>query len=251
MEFLGEFFRTKADGYVFDSYSAVHVSILLVLMIAIILLVKFKEVLWENTKVNKYIKYTIVVTLAAQQSIMYLWYFIGDYKIVHEGLPLYNCRIAIISVIIGLLFNKRFFKYIAVYWGSFGTVLALLMPELDPFSFPHYTGISYFVGHGFLAIAVAYLVIIDNLDFNNSDLRNNLIFTTLYHLLIWIFNYKVGSNYCYLNYSPINFGSNLPYNIYIPSAIILFNLTVGGIHIIGKRLKAARDLNYSEIELFS
>lgn len=147
------------------------------------------------------------------------------YNTLREGLPLYNCRVAIISLAVGLLLNNKKLKVLAVYWGGFGTIFALLSPGTDPFSFPHYTKISYFLGHVLLAYGVVYILSVEEFKLNIKNLKGVLIFTNIYHSIVFFIDRIIGANYCYLINSPVAL-TKMSQFLYTFTVMMVFNLSI-------------------------
>ena len=175
---------------------------------------------------NRILELFIGVILITQQVILYTWYSISKYNLLKEGLPLFHCRIAIIFVGIGLIFNRKPLMKIGSYWGIFGSISALLLPGIDPFSFPHITQFSYFIGHLFLLWGSIYLLSVKKIGMSEIDLKNLLLFTTAYHLLMLMVNTILNSNYAYMNAPPFYIGDGLNPLIYSLTVIMIFNIVL-------------------------
>lgn len=227
MDWFKHFFRGTPDGYVFPIWSLTHFVMLAIAFIGVEFIILNKEKLKDSQK-GKIFKYLMIIVLALQQIILYLWYGFSGYFTIHESLPLYNCRIAIIFTIIALITDKKLFRNVSCYWGVAGAILALMMPtDLDPFSFPHYTNICFFLGHIGLLWATIYILIVDGYRIDKKSLKSIIYFTNTYHLLIYIFNIVTNSNYCYLNKAPIArtfFENNMSPMIYSLTAFFAFNV---------------------------
>ncbi len=202
IENLRYFFRGTPDGYVFDIFSFTHLFILGFTILGIIIIIKNRRAIRTNERRMKGWKSVLVSLILMQQGILYLWYIFSGYFSIQESLPLYNCRVAMISIAFGLLLNNKTLKYIGCYWGILGGIVALTMVNLDPFSFPHYTFVSYFLGHIVLLWSVIFIIIIERMEFNKSTLKKILAITNIYNIFILSFNLLTGSNYCYLVESP-------------------------------------------------
>lgn len=221
MNFLREFFRTQPDRYAFDMFGITHIFILLITVLGCILIIHFKDKLRAKSK----FKNIIAIILLAQQIILYNWYIFSGYNTLREGLPLYNCRVAIISLAVGLLLNNKKLKTLAVYWGGFGTIFALLSPGTDPFSFPHYTKISYFLGHVLLAYGIVYILSVEEFKLNIKNLKGVLIFTNIYHSIVFFIDRIIGANYCYLINSPVAL-TKMSQFLYTFIVMMVFNLSI-------------------------
>lgn len=226
MNLLKEFFRSNPDRYVFDNFGFIHIVILIITFSGCFIIIKKRRMFKENSILCRKIKNTMIIIMLTQQAILYLWYILSGYNTLRQGLPLYNCRVAIISISIGLLVNNKALKSLGVYWGCFGAIFALVMPGVDPFKFPHYTQISYFVGHICLLWSIMYILVIEDFKFTVKSLKNILIFTNVYHGIVFIINVVIGANYCYLIESPIRLFMNMPQLLYTFTFMMIFNIAI-------------------------
>jgi len=110
------------------------------------------------------------------------------------------------------------------YLGIITSILALLFPGLDPFSFPHITQFSYFIGHLFLLWGSVYLLFIKKIGMSKEDFKKTIIFINVYHLLMLFINKIIDSNYAYMSSPPIEIGIKLSPLIYALSVIMIFNM---------------------------
>ena len=152
MDFLKYFFRKTSKYCNFKMFGWQHIAILFIGTLGIISMIK-------RIAVNRKFEKIIGIVLLSQQIILYAWYLLSKYHVLTEGLPLYHCRVAIILMGIGLLFNKRICRKLGSMWGLIGAVFALIYPSgLDPFLFPHITQFSFFIGHLFLLWGSVYCI---------------------------------------------------------------------------------------------
>lgn len=221
---FGYFFRGIPDGVDFMKFGQSHFIIILLSILIGYLIVK-------HIKQHRSFELFIGIVLLIQQATLYLWYFINDYNVLTQGLPLYHCRISILLLGIGLIFNKQTLMKFGGYWGIIGSIFALLVPCPDPFLFPHITLVSYFVGHMFLLWGSLYVLCVKKVGMSNMDLRRLLIFTNVYCIAMYILNYIIGSNYGYMNSSPIPIGHELNHLIYGLIVMFISNLIMCLIYI--------------------
>lgn len=224
---MKHFFRGTSDGVYFKNFSPAHFLLIAIALCGAYLIYKYKDVLRED-RYSKMFKRTIGITLLSQQIILYGWYLFTGFSSIKESLPLYNCRIAIICTALALLTDKKILKSLSVYWGLYGAILSLIIVEGDPFSFPHYTIVSFFVGHIFLLWGSLFILFVDNYQVNKRNLKDVLKLTTAYHFVLLIFNIMVKANYDYLVEPPI-FNSVfilMPQMLYSIIAIITFDLLI-------------------------
>ncbi|MFB0918341.1 MAG: TIGR02206 family membrane protein, partial [Clostridiaceae bacterium] len=148
MNDLKYFFRGQFDGYVFKLFTPIHFLILGIMILGILLIVLNKEHL--KMEEGKKVKKLIFAILLLEQISQYTWYFLAGTFTWGDGLPLYICRTAIISILIALATGNFKVKSISVYWGLFGGVLASIVKVIYSFNFPHFTNLTYFIGHLFM-----------------------------------------------------------------------------------------------------
>ncbi len=241
MEALKYFFRSEPEGVYFVNYSPVHFLMIFIAILGVFLLYRYRDYL-QIDKNRRLLKNIIGTSLLAQQGILYLWYIFTGYSSIKESLPLYNCRVAIICTVLALLTGRKFFKNIAVYWGVYGSILALAFVEADPFAFPHYTGLSFFLGHIFLLWGSFFILLIDGYRLNQVNLRATLRFTTLYHLALLAFNLIIEANYDYLISPPVfqTLAQNLPQVIYSFIAVLAFDFFILGFYSIVKFIEKSK-----------
>lgn len=222
MSLLNNFFRGTPSDFQFKAFSGLHWFFIAIALLGVFYIIERRDSLREKNSFRNLLVYTLLV----QQLVLYLWYLKSGYFSLSESLPLYNCRIAIIAIVIGELFSRDKLKYIGMYWGLMGSILALLVPVLDPFGYDHYTFYSFFIGHIFLLWASLYLLLVEEKSISESSLKNILRFTTVYHIAMIAVNLRTQGNYCYLIESPIFADrlDNMSQFIYSLIVIILFNV---------------------------
>ncbi len=240
MENIYYFFRNNATKSNFVAFGTWHLLLLFIALIGILLLFKFKL---PNKNLELFIGYILIF----QQAILFTWYLISNYNLIKEGLPLYHCRIAIISVGIGLITNKKTLMKIGSYLGIFGSTSALLFPSMDPFIYPHITQFSFFIGHLFLLWGSIYILFIRKVGMTSRDLKNGVIFISTYHVLMFMLNNAIGSNYAYMSASPIGVGNGLPPLLYALVVITIFNIVLGIEYIIINANSSEQSTNVLEL----
>ena len=153
--FMDEFFRRKEDGFVFDSYSFLHLILFAFMVIVAILLYKYRRKIRENKKIYKYVRFIFIFLLAFQQiSFLYFICFVRK-DTINEALPLYTCRISIYSGFFALIFNSNNLKILTIFWGLIGGIIGLIFPDLMPYSWPHIMYVNFFLTHFFSILGFA------------------------------------------------------------------------------------------------
>lgn len=211
------FFRSIPEKNNFILFGTSHISIIIIGFIVSYLIIK-------KMKTSKSFELVIGSILLIQQGALYYWYYTSHYNLLIEGLPLYHCRVAILTLALGLVFKIDLALKIGTYWGIFGSIAALLFPGPDPFIFPHITQFSYFIGHLVLLWGCIYLLFVKKIGMSKVDLKNIFLFTNLYHVIIFVLNHKISSNYAYLRKPPFNLNHTFNPYFYGFIVIMVFNI---------------------------
>lgn len=243
MNFSKYFFRNTSEYFNFKIFGWQHITILFIGILGIISIIK-------RIAVNRKFEKIIGIVLLSQQIILYAWYLLSKYHVLTEGLPLYHCRVAIILMGIGLLFNKSICRKLGSMWGLIGAVFALIYPSgLDPFLFPHITQFSFFIGHLFLLWGSVYCIFIECVKFDKKDFKTAIYFTNIYHVSMFILNHIIGSNYGFMRVSPIGIGNNLHPLVYGFIVIGIFNLLMIFMNVLINRQENSSETVESLVEL--
>lgn len=217
MENILYFFRATEEYPNFITFGKEHLLLLVIAIVgSLFILTRKKEC--------RRIELILGIGMIVQQTILYCWYFITKYHLLSEGLPLYHCRIAIITMGLGLTFKYKPLQKIGSYWGIFGSISALIFVGLDNFYFPHITQFSYFIGHFLLLWGAIYLLNIKKVGMSKKDYQNTLIFTNIYHIIMFFVNKIVHGNYAYMASSPIPIGDSLSPVAYGLCVMMIFNI---------------------------
>lgn len=241
MDKIYYFFSTSIGKNNFVVFGMIHLFLLISAFLVSVIIVRVK-------KESRLFEIFIGSILLVQQLILYTWYIGGNYNFLKEGLPLFHCRISIIMLIVGLILKSDFMAKMGSYWGIFGSTSALIFPGLDPFSFPHITQISYFIGHIFLLWGSVYLLFVKNIGMSKYEFKKVLIITNVYHMIIFAFDNIIGANYAYMKSSPISIGNSLNPFLYGFIVMTIFNIILSIEYMIINRSQNKDLEEYYEIE---
>lgn len=229
LKFFAYFFRSTPDGHDIVKYSNTHIELMLIAFLGAILIYVFRDSL---KKKYKFILKTFVIFLFLQQLILYGWYILSGSFSWKLSLPLYDCRVAILCLIYGEMFNKNKFKRIGIYLGFIGSIIALITPELDGFIYPHYTWISFFIGHIMLLWVSCYIFFVEEIEISFKSYKEVFIFTNLLHIIILFVNRIINANYAFLTQPPIfkDFAEEIPRSLYVFVMLLNFNIILFFVH---------------------
>lgn len=193
------FWEPFNTGRIFIPFTAEHLFGVAFVVTMILVLFRNKEWIEKN---DLAVRRFIASVLFFQQFLLYLWYLTSGSFSLGESLPLYTCRIAIIlSVFMMIKPSQKLFD-VVYFWGMIGGIIALLTPDTSTFGFPHFMFVQYFVGHGFMILGIAYMLLIKKLTITESSLKRVYRVTLFYILGIIPINFLIGGNYSYLRSKP-------------------------------------------------
>lgn len=158
----------------------------------------------------------------AQQASLYAWYFFETDLYLLEGLPLYYCRIVMTGLSLLILWKKEehpLASYLT-YLGVFGGCVALLIPNIDPYRFPHITNFSYFIGHFVMLFNCFCLLLTQK---QTLSTRQLVSYTGIMTSLILLCNLVLHTNYSYLLHLPAPIHHQLP-QVLVFSLVYLLTL---------------------------
>lgn len=162
---------------------------------------------------------------AVQLICLYGWY-IGFQLPLANSLPLYHCRLAMFALL--LLPDRWPLKQYFALMGVSGAIFALGYPVLDPYDFPHITGISFLVGHYALFVnGLSYLL--RRYESQLLSAKRIIIYTAGLNAFLVLVNELTGGNYGLLRNTPLIgaqalFVKYLAVTVILTLALLLFDL---------------------------
>lgn len=184
------FFRIAEDpNYIPNSY----LSMFCLLAWAVVFLIGYKANL---DKINKKYIRGLGFILFSLQIFVTIWFLFSRKNPFEDSLPLYFCRMSSLILGVALIRNKingKFTNFFALF-SVFGASIALLIPDMERYNFPHFTGISFIIIHSILLLTSMYIVKNSELTLSNKDMFK---LAALIIVPIHIINLIFGSNYSY------------------------------------------------------
>lgn len=199
MNFFNNFFRGNEDGFKFQLFGPVHLAILTLFFLGVFFVITKLE---NNKKTEKYIK-CLAIILLIDQIVLYAWQIGSGYFKIYMSFPLYHCRLVIWFLIYCAFYKNRTMKSITIFYSLLGAVMALIIPDLYKFSFPHYTNFQFFLVHLSMGWLVFYYLFVEKFKLNKGDLKNTLIVTNIFNVFLLIINFSLRPMYPNVNYGYI------------------------------------------------
>lgn len=163
-------------------------------------------------------------TQLIQLLLLYGWY-LAIRAPLSESLPFYHCRLAMFAVL--FLPDRSPYKQYFALLGVFGPICAIVYPILDPYTFPHITLFSFFIGHlALLGNSIIYLM--NHFDSLRLSYRRILEITFSLNVLILFVNLLTGGDYGFLKNPPLIGGCGMLVNylsvsLLLAAALLIFS----------------------------
>lgn len=233
MRFLEFFVRSKPDEGIMP-FSTIHILAIIILLALILFATSFKNKSGEaKLKFKKVLGWTMIIT----QTVIYTWFVWSGTFTIQESLPMYSCRVVILFFIYDIFVGNKYLKKVSIYWGLMGGILAMSVPDMYPYSFPHITNFHFFIFHYCILIGSIFYIVVDDVKLTKKDLIYVLKFTLIYNLGLLIFNFLLSipypiANYGFLINPPLVLESIVPFRgpIYIILVQLLYLIAVTVMH---------------------
>lgn len=234
MNFFKFFMRPELDYTTITPFSPLHILALIILIPFIIFAASYKNKSEKSKlKFKKILGWTMIVT----QTVIYIWFVWSGTFTIYESLPMYSCRVVILFFIYDIFIGNSNIKKVSIYWGLMGGILAMSVPDMYQYKFPHITNFHFFIFHYCLLIGAVFYIVADQVKLTSKDLLYVLKFTLIYNLGLLIFNLLLSTAYPTANYGflvnpPAVLSSIVPLSgpIYMIIAQSLYLISIVAMH---------------------
>ncbi len=153
---------------------------------------------------------------------LYGWYISCQIPLMNS-LPFYHCRLAMIGLV--FLPDRWPFKQYVAIMGFSGAFFALGYPVMDPYAFPHITGLSFLVGH-FALLVNSLVYLLNHFQKDHLSLLKIISYTFILDLFMFGVNHLTGGNYGILRETPFIDNSNVWFNYLVVSSVLSLALVL-------------------------
>lgn len=148
--------------------------------------------------VKKQFCYALAFLLIVQEVSLNVWYAATGQWGIGKSLPIHLCGAALILSAI-MLVNKSYAIFeVTYFWGFAGATQALLTPDIGEYGFPHYRFFQFFISHGAIITANAYMTFVEGYRPTWKSVGKTIVITGLYTLVVGGFNLLVDGNYMFI-----------------------------------------------------
>ena len=207
-------FFTEVGGLEFDLFGITHIVSVIVVVIAVLLIFKFKDKLIEFGHFRK-----IQITMAIIMFMNFVIYYgsrilLGtyDWKI---DLPLHFCFVTGFIFMYILITNNKDKLYKVIYFCTFiGPIPAIILPDVSQ-GVNRYICWQFFISHHVMLIFSVYSLLVFKYNVEKRDIFLTYIVGHIFIILINIFNNIFGTNYIMLTSLPQQIYELLPFTRYL------------------------------------
>lgn len=244
LENLGYFFRDTPDFPQPHLSQSVHLTIVFLWLVVMLIILERSYVLKKSKHRELPLK-IIAGMMLVDQIILNSWFMGHGIFTISQQLPLYHCRMATWLIIISVFLKKDKLILPAIWWGLLGSIITMIISDIYPYNFPHYTNFNFVIMHLCLGWFAAYHVFVMEYRFPLVDLKKMLIITNVYNVGLTVVVAAMrlfgllDANYGYMLSPPSNLSfllDKLGQMGYMLLIMLAYNLAMVAIWIVGRRV---------------
>lgn len=197
---MGNIFAKDWQGAPFELFGTGHLIALGVIALLIAALLYFGKRASPHTRAA--IRWGLALLLIVDESSWHIWKLsIGEWT-AQEMLPLHLCSVMLWLSVVMLLTNSYRIYEFAYLLGMAGALQALLTPEAGIYGFPHFRIFQTLIAHGAIVAAALYMTVVEGYRPTPQSLKRVILYSNLYAVVIFFFNFLIGSNYLFIAHKP-------------------------------------------------
>lgn len=197
------FFSVTIEGDHFRAFTAPHLVVLMITVILMLILYRFRLLLRKKSLYKNGLRYGIAAVLLGSELSLYIWYtYTGSWNPANT-LPLQLCSISLYLSVFMLLTGSYRVYEITYFIGLAGATQAMLTPDLA-YPYPHYRFFHFFIGHIAIILASLFMTWVEGYKPQLISIVKTLIFLNFAAFVVIIANHLTGGNYMFLTEKPAN-----------------------------------------------
>lgn len=240
MEVMKLFFINQKNSCIFNFFW--EVVVILITLFGCYIIIKNSSILRKNLNFRKKINALFASILILQQVFLTIENTFLKRDDILALFPLYISRLSIIFLAVVMLKNNTAIKSIGCYLGLFVGIYSLINGKNFEYSYLD-KSVNYF-GYMLLLWAIIYIISIEGFKFEKKTLKNVLIFTNAYSILLTFLAVILGNNYNFINGTSSNIYNFLSQGNYIVFSLIFINLSIAISHFLIKFILWEIDVNF-------
>lgn len=153
---------------------------------------------------NFKVRIILAMVLILSEISLHIWLWrVGEWTIQYS-LPFHLSSISII-LSAALLLTKSSQLFEITYFAGVGSALqAMITPDLNVYTFPHFRYVHFFISHGGIVVANMFFIFVEQYKPKLKSIWKAFLYLNLYTCFVFLLNYFVHGNYMYISEKPIN-----------------------------------------------
>jgi hypothetical integral membrane protein (TIGR02206 family) len=197
---MSQFFAEEYTGAPFVFFGPAHLTALGIIGLMVVALFGLRKSV--NGTMRKQFRYGLAGLLVMNQIARHLWMVYHNRWSIQWDLPLHLCSI-VVWVSAYMLITKSYQVFELVYFmGIAGAMQALLTPDAGTYGFGHFYLWQFFIAHGSIIIASAYMAIVEGYSPTWASIKKVFVWGNGYMVVVTVINLIIGSNYLYTLHKP-------------------------------------------------
>lgn len=195
-----QFFALDYTGAPFVSFGPAHLTALGIVGLVVFSLFFIRKS--ANIKLRLSIRYGLAGLLIINQLARHIWFIYYDLWSIQWNLPLHLCSVFLWLSAYMLITKSYPIFELAYFLGIVGALQALLTPDIGTYGFQHFYLIQFFISHGSIVTASAYMAIVEGYTPTWASLKKVFIWVNSFLVIVTAVNLVIDSNYLYSLYKP-------------------------------------------------
>ncbi|MBK7450873.1 MAG: TIGR02206 family membrane protein [Anaerolineales bacterium] len=174
---------------------------------------------WGKTQKDN-IRKVLAIALALNEIGLHIWSAYWGIWNIQTMLPLHLCSVMVwVTVYTALTDNRSLYDF-TYFLGIGGALQAFLTPaDAIVYDIPHYRIMQTLIAHGLIITIPIFMTVVEGLRPTLASFKRIFIWTNIYMIFIFFFNYAIGSNYLFIAQKPPSLTLMdilSPWTLYIP-----------------------------------
>ncbi|GAB4579793.1 MAG: TIGR02206 family membrane protein [Anaerolineales bacterium] len=194
------YFAYDYPGEPFILFGKAHLFSIVIVGLVILWIIWFRN--HSTPKSRARARYILAAILLVNEIGWHAWHLAWGRWNIQEMLPLHMCSVMVWTSILMLYTRNGKLQEFAYFLGIGGATQALLTPDAGIYGFPHFRFFQTMIAHGGIVIAALYMTLVEGFRPTLKSVKNVIIWTNVYMVIVFIINQLIGSNYMFIAHKP-------------------------------------------------
>lgn len=198
---MEKYFQFGYDQDPFVLFSFEHMMTIMVILLFSIIVVIYRRFLNKKNH-RRFFRYGLAILLICSEISFQTWLIYYKVWSISFSMPLHLSSVSLIFTVI-MLFTKHEKVFAFVYFAGVGSAIqAIITPVIEPYSFPHFRYIHFYIAHGGVVLACVYMIAIEKYKPTIQLLWKSFLYLNVYTFFVFLVNLLVDGNYMFIMHKP-------------------------------------------------